>query len=307
MPNRQERFMVSHEEKEFGPLTREEIAARLRSGEFSVVDFVYVEEQADWITLLEFCPEVNLASPSVGSALKEPGTPAPAPAPKVSETGTEKTVEKQRVKSSPAVSSEKAIPLEKVELKGGLGTIDLVQFAAGQVRLSVQGTLESPQPLPLVVRAAPAEKVTIKGPAEGVAGETCAFHLEAVDKFGNRDSAFSGSVSVVLSGSAQGAGTVKFKDGQAKFDLTNKVAESVVVKLSDAEKTGLDVNASATIAIHAAKATRLVLVAPEEAVAGQPVKVTVKAVDAFGNLATQFGGEVKLEVDSPVLKKASGS
>lgn len=342
MQKRQERFIVSHEEKEHGPFTREEITERLKSGEFSVVDFVYVEAQSDWITLLEFCPDVTpgmssgtTVSANV-SATTSPAQTEPVkarePTPEVVE---QVAVERVAVEPKPVEKSEQASPVtasitprkeetlkksarttasaDKIELKGGMGTIDLVQFAAGQVRLTVQAlegkNLERPQPTPVTVKPAPAAKITLKGPSESVVGEACVFRLMALDQYDNRDTSFSGSITVSVSGSAEGGGAVRFSQGEAQVTITDKVAESVTIRMEDAEKRGLDVSLGASVQFVAGPAARFVLVAPEETVAGEPLKVTVKAVDAFGNLATGFGGEVKVEVDPAEggIQRASGN
>lgn len=325
MQRTQERFIVSHLDQEKGPFTRDEIVAKLKNGELTVIDFVYVEEKSDWITLLEFVPDANLntSAPKVTEpvAQKAELKVEAKSEPKV-ETKVETKQEQLKVVEAPkAKAPEKTPPQapekkqaspesarvetakpEKVELKGGQAEIDLVHFAAGQMRLKIKGasgeTLELPMPVPIEVKAAPAEKISMTGPSEGVAGEECVLSFEATDKYGNRDESFSGSITLTTTGSAQGVGVVKFKAGRAETTIVNKVAERIVLKMTDSEKTGLDVSSQSTILFKAGQAAKLVLVAPQEVVAGQPAKVTVKAVDAFGNLATSFGGEVKLEVDA---------
>lgn len=308
----QKLFIVSHDDREFGPFTREEISARLKSGEFLVVDFVYVEEQNDWVTLLEFLPETNTDSRgSEVSRATPPDVPKSAFQVRSGSTAAAKGKAVSVVNGAPSVAANAPAALSKtsarpsqIELHGGVGTIEVVQTVAGQMSLRVKsptgGTLEIPQPFPLTVKAAPAEKLSLKGPTEAVAGQSFTFHLEAVDRYGNVDVAFTSSVTVNGSGSAQGGGLVKFTAGRAQVTFTDKVAERVTLKIADTEKTGLDVTAShASLVVNPAPAARLTVSAPSDAVAGQPLKITVKAVDAFGNLATGFGGTVKVEIDEP--------
>lgn len=400
MQQKQTLFTVSHDEQNFGPFSRDEIGEKVRTGKFSLVDFVYDEDRADWITLLEFMPEMESTQPGVkafdapweektavqsrvtlsaGSAPIEvqsetktgfklgltsetnvPSATEVAPAVKSTvldelkvgskgdakqeikgdskadgkidakidmkadtkvdtkiDTKIEvkpdtKTDLKTETKSEPKIEAKAepkfetkgeakaAASVEKLELQNGVGQFELMQTTAGQMQLRVKlpfgKTLDLPQPLPIVVKPGKAERLSMKGEKECVAGQSFSVTFEAFDKYGNFASDYKGSIGISLSGSAEGAGSVKFENGKAQYSFTNKVAEKVIVKMKGGE-AGLDVASSIEVLYKAAPAARLEVVAPTEVVAGQPVSVTVKAFDAFGNLATDLGGLVSLEVE----------
>lgn len=323
----QKQFIVSHDDKEIGPLSKEEISLRIKAGELSVIDFAYVEEKRDWVTLLELLPDANPTGGAQRAEQIEPVTqvsksvdlkvvsenPVPVKqeqshvhaAPKEKkehkEARSEAKIEaKPESKSSDPVKNPQGP--SRLDLKGGIGSIDLTQFKSGviQLRVSPVGSqeLECPQGVTLNVKPAEAQKIKLSGPAESIAGQPCVFHLEAVDKYGNCDSSFMGSITLSASGSAQGGGVVRFKSGRAQLTISNKVAERYEIKMVDSEKSGLDTSARHTCVVKAGPAAKFVLASPQEVVAGQSATVTVKAVDAFGNVATDFSGPVMLEVNS---------
>lgn len=430
--NQQSQFFVSQNEKEIGPLTRDEIASRLKSGEFSIVDFVYVEEKSDWITLLEFFPDVDPqpvtekevspqekleAAPEVTSdvtsditsdvtppALDESthtgavllldempieelnqNTPPPiipesdqpsAPSDVIIMSGTVASGEQAQeglareqeqvqtldentlVEAVPEDSVIKAI-LKEVEsqsvienkpaspkaplhneplrnepkeandgatraakssasqpssnllvMKGGIGDLELVHFQAGQVSLCLDGSVSQDLQVELVspirVKAAQAEKITLKRSSDAIeVGQNIQIELEALDRFGNIDTSFSKEFSLEVGGACEGGGRIHFESGRAKAILTNRKAESVQVALIDTSKTGVDVSeAHVLLQFKAGPAVRLTFIAPEEVTAGEPIKVQVKAVDAYGNLAADYSGDLKVEATSDDSRSA---
>ena len=75
----------------------------------------------------------------------------------------------------------------------------------------------------------------------------------------------------------------------------------MIARWTKAETLKLQINHSALKApapfhtkILAGAPVRLVVESPDKAVAGDQVPVVVKAVDEFGNLATDFKGEISL-------------
>lgn len=48
------KFLVSHQGEQSGPFTLDEIVARVRGKELDLFDYIYDEEKADWVLLMEF-------------------------------------------------------------------------------------------------------------------------------------------------------------------------------------------------------------------------------------------------------------
>ncbi len=204
------------------------------------------------------------------------------------------------------------IKVGSLQLRDGVGTIELLQYTAGKVTIALRDDknvgLGGGHTEEIIVNAAPAARMTIKGPSEATAGETSRFQVEAVDKWGNFDAHFGGVISATISGSVsgsvfgagEGGDEVRFVNGRATFNVSTKKAEVLHVKLTDSGKTGLDLSASCQVNYIAGPAARLLVTTPGESlVAGQAVKVQVKAVDQYGNLATTCNETIKLEVSTP--------
>ncbi len=47
------KYLVSHEGQETGPLSLDEIVAKVRNKEFELFDYIYSEEKQDWVLLME--------------------------------------------------------------------------------------------------------------------------------------------------------------------------------------------------------------------------------------------------------------
>lgn len=70
----QTKYYISHDGKDVGPFELPEIAKKMQSGEFSMTDYIYLEQKEDWATCLEFEPLVQLVK---SSQPKAPSKPAP--------------------------------------------------------------------------------------------------------------------------------------------------------------------------------------------------------------------------------------
>lgn len=335
----QQRYSVSHNGQEVGPFTKDEILQKLKIDELFPTDYVYVEAKADWIALIEFAPdafsvetpkvvppvkksndavldastlpEISLRAPEPEPVVKVEKTPKIIPpVPKKVETKVEPKVEAVKT-STPKIATQKEenkkseSKTDLVTLEGGVGTIELLQYTAGEVQLEIKSDkLKSDGTEKFVVSAAPATTLKLNGPEQLTAGESCCLEIEATDKWGNCDTQFSGKVSVSLSEGAEvKGGEVTFKQGRGVFEFVSKKAEKITATLG---KSGsLDTSATWAVLYQAGPAVKLVVESPTEVVAGQPIKVQVRAVDQFGNLATTCNESVKLAVNAPVKTSAA--
>ena len=51
--NEQKKFFISHEGTQIGPFTIDEIVAKVKSSELTIVDFIFEEDKNDWMPLIE--------------------------------------------------------------------------------------------------------------------------------------------------------------------------------------------------------------------------------------------------------------
>jgi hypothetical protein len=89
---------------------------------------------------------------------------------------------------------------------------------------------------------------------------------------------------------------VAMKDGQALIKIHHTKAESWRLSFHYSGSRVLKMPEDRTLEWQPGPATKLILDGPGEYVAGHPLKVHVKAVDNWGNLAKTFQGTVILEV-----------
>jgi hypothetical protein len=86
------------------------------------------------------------------------------------------------------------------------------------------------------------------------------------------------------------------KQGEALVKVQNTTAGLWKVMLQTTGGRILQLPETHTVEWLPGPAARLIVDGPQEYVAGYPLKVQVKAVDAFGNLAKTYQGTVTLEI-----------
>ena len=130
------------------------------------------------------------------------------------------------------------------------------------------------------------------------AGDPLTLHITVHDAFGNVATDFSGPIALTstdpratLPANLQFAAADR---GQKDVTLTLRTAGTAGVTLAAG---GL--NATANVDVSAAAATRLELVGPATARAGDSFVLIATARDAFGNVATGFTGRATLLSDDP--------
>ncbi|HVE82255.1 MAG TPA: Ig-like domain-containing protein, partial [Myxococcales bacterium] len=180
-----------------------------------------------------------------------------------------------------------------------------VDKAGAGYQLDATGTgLTSASSSAFGVRAGPAARLAfIIQPSSGTAGQGLApaIAVQALDGFGNVDSAFTGVVSVSLGGGAtnavlSGANTAAASGGVATFSGLSIDKAGTGYQLT-ASSGALTNDTSSAFNVVAAPAARLVFGSqPANAAAGRTIApaVTVQALDALGNLDTAFNGTVTL-------------
>lgn len=77
-------------------------------------------------------------------------------------------------------------------------------------------------------------------------GQNVAITIKAEDNNGNIDTTFTGDVTLSATGSVTGAGVVHLASGVGTINITDNVAETVTLSLSDTSNTGLNVDSNQT-------------------------------------------------------------
>ena len=89
-----------------------------------------------------------------------------------------------------------------------------------------------------------ATKFVILDPTDGTVDAAITVTVQAQDAGGNVDTSCSDDVTLVAGGSATGAGVVDITNGDGTLDISDTVAETVALSLSDSETTGLNVDST---------------------------------------------------------------
>jgi hypothetical protein len=299
------KFIISHLDVQLGPFDEAELKAEWVKGEILPIDYVYDESVSDWILLSEKfawagAKAETVTPPPLKEAPKKTraqiaATPS-SPAPIVFANSSDPIVV---LEAAPAVKAAENAGA-KVNLVGGVGEVDLSPLEPGNVELVLQnssaGALSLQNPLKIHVR--PAEPVAIEWSlaATQTVGQDAEIQVRALDKSGHLCSHYEDHFAIRVNGVDGKEIPVPLKNGQALIKIQHTKAESW--RLSFHYKGGrvLKLPEDRALEWQPGPATKLILDGPKEYVAGHPLKVQVKAVDNFGNLAKTFSGTVVLEV-----------
>jgi hypothetical protein len=144
----------------------------------------------------------------------------------------------------------------------------------------------------VAVSPGPTTALEISAPAGSAAGSQFGITVRAVDAFGNATRGYRGTVqfsSNAAQATLPGNYTFTAADaGSRMFNVTLISAGSRTVTVTDGTRS-----ATATVEVSAGAAQSLTLTAPANATAGNNFNVTVRALDAFNNVATGYMGTVQ--------------
>ncbi len=140
----------------------------------------------------------------------------------------------------------------------------------------------------LTVNAIPivATRFTILDPTDGTVDAPITVTIRAEDDSNNVDTTYQNDVTLVASSSATGEGLVNIVNGLGTLNLSDTVAETVNLSLSDTEGTGLVVTSAQGVIFSAGAAAKFFLNDPGNTVAGTRLGYTVTRKDQFENLTT---------------------
>jgi photosystem II stability/assembly factor-like uncharacterized protein len=183
-------------------------------------------------------------------------------------------------------SSAQSVLPGLVHLTNGTGTFPIQLETAGNQTLTVTDPPGPPLTVtaPIVVTPGPASTFSVVAPSTEIAGTPIIFSVTALDDHGNVVTNFTGPVqfSSTTQPTATLPGPSTLLNGVGHFNATFTAVGTQTITARHALVTGV----SNGIAVSPGTAVRFTLVAPSSTVAGTPFLFTVKAFDAFGNLAT---------------------
>jgi photosystem II stability/assembly factor-like uncharacterized protein len=183
-------------------------------------------------------------------------------------------------------SSAQSVLPGLVHLTNGTGTFPIQLETAGNQTLTVTDPPGPPLTVtaPIVVTPGPASTFSVVAPSTEIAGTPIIFSVTALDDHGNVVTNFTGPVqfSSTTQPTATLPGPSTLLNGVGHFNATFTSVGTQTITARHALVTGV----SNGIAVSPGPAVRFTLVAPASTVAGTPFLFTVKAFDAFGNLAT---------------------
>jgi N-acetylneuraminic acid mutarotase len=143
--------------------------------------------------------------------------------------------------------------------------------------------------------------VGLPGGATVGAGSSFAITVQAADQLGNPVTSYNGPTNITIAATPA--------DGQGNLPLTGTLSSSGFGLFLGSLKTagsytltataGAFTGTSPTLTVTPAAANHFTVVAPANALTGSSLPVTVTALDAFGNVATGYGGQVHFTSSDP--------
>jgi len=154
--------------------------------------------------------------------------------------------------------------------------------------------------------ASAATHFLITAPANTTAGSSFSVTVEALDSSNKVVPSYCGTVHFTSSDpmAVLPANSV-LSNGVGTFQVTLKTAGTQTITATD--KLVSTTTASASIAVTPAAATHYSLSAPSSVMAGVAFSLTVKALDAFGNVATGYAGTAHFASSDPMAVLAANS
>lgn len=148
----------------------------------------------------------------------------------------------------------------------------------------------------------------ILSPAPAVQGITAKIEIEVRDSAGQLVTDYEENVSLNVNGSATtpNNGLVNIVGGRGIVWVNDKIAETVLLSLSDTEGTGLDVSSTEYLVFGIAPATAFEILDPPDTLAGTTVAVVIQAINQFGLVDPAYQKNVSLLASGNALVAGSG-
>jgi hypothetical protein len=146
-----------------------------------------------------------------------------------------------------------------------------------------------------------ADHFTLSAPTSATAGQTVPLTLTAWDHYGNIATGYTGTVTFA-STDPQAALPASYAftaadNGTHTFDAALVKAGAQSIKITDT--AGEVIGAYAGLLVNPAPAVALVIQAPSKITTGTPFTITITALDAYGNIDTNYQGTVTFSTTDP--------
>ena len=150
-----------------------------------------------------------------------------------------------------------------------------------------------------------ATQFVIINPADGTVDAAITVTVQLQDQYGNivttgvdKDK----NVTLNADGSATGAGLVNIGNGVGTKDISDQVAETVNLSLTDSQGTGFTCTSTQNVIFAHGVATQFVIINPADGTVDAAITVTVQLQDQYGNIVT-----TGVDKDKNVTLNADGS
>lgn len=216
-------------------------------------------------------------------------SPAPSPAPVI-------------MQPAPAPTHHAPIPSgAKVTMVNGIGEVELDPMNPGEVKLLLANTnsttvLKMTEPLKINVKASEPVHIEWTVPTQQTVGQDVEVSIRAIDNRGMVCAHYFDDYVLTVRGPVSQDIPVKVHEGKAVVILNHIKSESWNLALLYTGTRSLKMPEGRQLEWLPGAAARLVLDGNHEFLAGDHMKVQIKAVDAYGNIARTFQGQVVLEV-----------
>lgn len=144
----------------------------------------------------------------------------------------------------------------------------------------------------------------IVDPGQAIAGTPFTVTVNVLRPDGTLDTSYQNDVTLVTTGGAMGAGLVTITDGTGTISLTDTVAETITLSLSDSQGTGLEMSSTQSVTVAPASTAVYLLNDPGNMYAKNRIGYTVTRKDQYGNVVTQGDKPVFLHSSSTSSTKA---
>jgi hypothetical protein len=157
----------------------------------------------------------------------------------------------------------------------------------------------------VVVSPAPivATRFVIAQPVNGTVDAPISITVQAEDLDGNVDTTYQNNVTLNASGSATGYGLIDIVNGVGTIAISDMVAQTVNLSLTDSEGTGLVTSSTRSVVFAPGVVTQFALDNPGDVAAGARIGYTVTRKDQYGNLVVAGATDVYLYSSSNGLYK----
>ena len=196
-----------------------------------------------------------------------------------------------------------------VDITNGTGTKDISDTVAETVNLDLTDsattgfTVTSTQDV--VFAHGAASQFVIINPTDGTVDAAVTVTVQLQDQYGNIVTTGADKdkdVTLNADGSATGDGVVDITNGVGTKDISDTIAETVNLDLTDSATTGFTVTSTQNVVFAHGAASQFVIIDPTDGTVDAAITVTVQLQDQYGNIVTTGADK-----DKDVTLNADGS